>query len=190
MQSIMQALSQMGISMPSQFDGPVQASTPAAGVSNVSSGTAVSPTQAMSAHRTRQALREFMHDLYSALQSQPGSATPPVSAASSGYSSATVPYASFPSKLQQLIAQLKTDPGGSSTSNASSANGVLNKLQSDFNNLVSSLSPNSSSDTANSSASPTTVTTQSLTAFLQDFLANLGNSSPTSSTGNFMNIYF
>ncbi len=186
MESIMQAFGQVGLSIPSPLSGPVANSNPATGASVASTESAASTSPTGSAHHSRHALGKFMHDLFSAVESESGADE------SSTSSTAASPYSSFSSKLEQLISQLGTGSGNSSTSTTSSTNSTLSTLQSDFNNLVSSLSGNSSSNSSNSassSASATSATTPDLTTFLQDVLTNLGTSATTSTMGNFMDLY-
>ena len=74
MQSIMQAFSQMGISLPPPPNGP----PPNSGSNSTSDGATSSTGSASSADSTgstedpRQALGKFMHDLFSALESESG----------------------------------------------------------------------------------------------------------------------
>jgi len=191
MQSIMQALSQAGISMPSSTSGTPQNSS-----ANLASDSSISSTNSLqSGHHHGRGLGKLMHDLVSAVESESGTSG---SSSSSTSASAASSYSSFSNKLEQLISQV----GATNSSSTPSTNSSISTLQSDLNNLVAEIQGASGTSSSTSAASTsagtastsagaagTSVTNASLQTFLQDLLANLGPSASASATGNFMNQY-
>ena len=153
MQSISQALGQMGISMtpPAQGSGPQQDTQNSA---------------------VPQAMGQLMHDLMHALQQQ--SASPAANGSQGSYSG------DFSSSLQTLIQQLEsssTSSSGTSSSGGTDSNSALSQLTADFNNLLNAVK------TQSGSAQSTTGTdAQSLLTFLKNLQANLATHS-TPKTG-------
>jgi len=200
MESIMQAFSQMGISMPSASNPTppdLNANLTSDG-SSLSSGATAPAGSTQPAHHHGHGFGKFMHDLFAAVESESDSTGSTSSATSSTPAS---PYSSFSNKLQQLISQLEAGSGSSSSSTASSENSEITALQTDFNNLVSSLQAASGSNSANGAGSTSgsgenssgAVSSPSgnvnLETFLQDLLSNLGSSTSLTPIGNFMNQY-
>lgn len=130
MQSIMQAFSQIGISMPSTLSAQQTNPTPVSGSSISSTGSAASTNQADSAHHGRHAFGKFMHDLFLAVESGSDSDQ------SSTSSAAASPYSGFSSKLEQLISQWGTESDSSSPCTTSSSNSAINTPQSDLSTLA------------------------------------------------------
>lgn len=158
--AISQALSQLGVS----------------GTSGSSSST--SSTGSTSATQDpQQAIRTFMHDLFSALRStnggtstsaasgsdsdgdQDGSGTSAVSSTSGRHYGAS----GIESKLQSLIQQLSSS-SDSSSSGTSSSNSALAPLQQDFQNMLGALGASGSQAT--------------LGSFLQSLSQNLQGANP------------
>lgn len=127
MQSITQALSQMGISLnqPSQ-------TTSATGQTAANSSATQNP---------QQALHQLMHDIFEAAKQQ--------STSSSSSADASSQYADFSSRLQSLINSLSSN-SSTATSSSASANSTLSQLQSDFSSFLTALqTANGGSSTAN-----------------------------------------
>ncbi|MBZ0090629.1 MAG: hypothetical protein K8F27_00180 [Sulfuricellaceae bacterium] len=128
----------------------------------------------------QQAIRAFVHDLFSAIRSQ-GNSQQTASAAGSGVSgiagAANSGYGAggLESNLQGLIQQLSASSSsspdsGSSANTSSNNNSALAGLQQDFQNLANSLGASGSQAT--------------LSSFLQAFSQNLHNANPA---GNIVN---
>ena len=159
MQSIEQALSQMGVNV--NLQGQSSADNSQSGSNSGNGASAVQNTQA--------SLHKLMHDLYQAIQQQQSSGD------SNASTSATGQYGDFSSKLKDLIASLSNTndphPNGNSTS---STNPAVNQLQADFSSLLANAQSNSTrSNNSN----------QNLLTFLQNLENNLGNNGSLAATG-------
>ena len=152
MNAIEQTLSQMGAtSTPSQ-------------TTNTTGTTAASTTNGSSTDQ-RQALHAFMHDLFGALKAQyqtSGTGASGGANASSQVQPVQSGYSDLSAKLQSLASSLGTSPQSGTSSN----------LQTDFNNLVSSLGGASSSGDQSAN----------LQTFLQNLAQNLSGQQSASST--------
>lgn len=179
-QDVMQALQSIGLSFPSQTVNPASQASAANTDQNSTSTSAIDP---------RQALHQLMHDLRQALQqggSQQLTNTPNTTTTGSdgdndgsGSTSAIQNgYSNFSTNLQSLINTL----GGNS---ATTGNGVTDKLQADFSNLVQAL--NNSNTSSTGATSSNTPTLQNFLTKLKDNLPNFG-SNPTASTETFQAI--
>jgi hypothetical protein len=162
MQSIEQALSQMGITLGSGSQ------------SQTGSQSASSDSGSSSTQNPQQALHQLMGDIFSAVQNQQASST-----TSSTGSTANSQYSNFSTGLQSLISSLNNS--SSSTSSSTSGNSELNQLQSDFSNFLSAVQ--SANGGSTSSSSSTTAQTQNVQTFLQNLESSLAGGSLTSSGG-------
>lgn len=160
MQDVIQSLQSIGLNFPGQTVNPASSTNTSGG--NIQSNTTIATTD------PRQALHQLMHDLRQALHQMGSQQTTATDSDgdndNSGANSAAQSngYNNFGTNLQSLITMLGN--GSSNVSGTGSANGVTDKLQSDFSNLVQSLN--------NGNASTSGATTPNL----QDFLTNLENS--------------
>jgi hypothetical protein len=160
MQSVMQALSSMGVT-------PGAGSTTAAGQSTDSDGdndraaSGVSGTQS-----PQQAMHAFMHDLFQTLR-QDGQTAGNSSTATTSASPVSG-YAKMETGIQNLITELNS----STNTSSGSANSNLSSLQSDFQNLMATLGHNGDTTAGTTNGAP------SLATFLQNLEGNLQKNDP------------
>lgn len=164
MQSVFQALSQLGLITPNQGTGSGASATQAS--TDTSAASAASTNSPPGGQQdVRHALHAFMHSLFHALrgiESAQGSASSGSAQSDVAATGSQPKYGTFTSALQTLLQGL----GASGT--ASATNGNESDLQAAFQNLVQALGATGSSG---SSTSPT------LQSFLQALLQDLNSKS-------------
>ena len=158
MKAIEQALSQMGLNLNPQSPSSPQTTS---GTDNDGSSSSSSVTG-----NSRQALHAFMHDLFNTLKT--------VQAQTSGTTSSNTASGSYSSNLTNGIQDIINALGGSSPATGTTAsttqNGNLTTLQSDFQNLVTSLGGSPSTGTQSSD----------LQTFLQNLVQNISTQQASS----------
>ena len=178
MDAIFKSLEQAGATASSN------AATTSSGGSTAAS-TSDATSTAASGQNPLQALGAFMHDLFTALQTQSGQSAATSSADSDGDGDNTASAAlgaghhhhhgggglgQVESNLQNLIQQLSSSSGSGSSTSTSTSNSTTSTLQQDYQNLLGALGMSSDSS--------------SLTTFLQDLSQNL---SQIGSSGSVVN---
>ena len=176
MQDVKQALSQLGINLPTSSASATSASDQNTTTSDSSSST--SGTQAVG-----QDMHKLMHDLFAALQQAQGQTQSNAGADSDGDNDGSsvsrtkaASYTNLTSGLQNLIQQLasgSTSPSGSTTTNS-----PLSALQTDFQTLLSDAQKSSAGGT-NVSGTSNNGQSATLQSFLQNLLNTLNGQSST-----------